>query len=78
MSFILDALKKSEAERQRNHGPALAEVTYGPRRGSQPWWIIGLGTGFEAHGDQRIANTLRYGAREHVRQDRIAVLVRLG
>jgi len=42
MSFILDALKKSEAERQRNHGPGLAEVTYGPRRGSPPWWLIGL------------------------------------
>ena len=42
MSFILDALKKSEAERQRNHGPGLAEVTYGPRRGAPPWWLIGL------------------------------------
>ena len=30
MSFILDALKKSETDRQRQNGPALFEVTVAP------------------------------------------------
>jgi general secretion pathway protein B len=38
MSFILDALKKSEAERQRQSGPALLEMrVVAPRRGLPPW-----------------------------------------
>lgn len=42
MSFILDALKKSEAERQRQAGPALLEMrVVAPRRGL-PLWAIGL------------------------------------
>ena len=43
MSFILDALKKSDAERQRNTGPTLAETPrrYGPPR--RPWWVFALG-----------------------------------
>lgn len=39
MSFILDALRKSENARQRNGGPALAEVPYARRREGRPWWV---------------------------------------
>ena len=39
MSFILDALRKSENARQRHGGPALAEVPIGRRRENRPWWI---------------------------------------
>jgi general secretion pathway protein B len=42
MSFILDALKKSETDRQRQATPALFEVKVAaPRRGF-PLWAIGL------------------------------------
>ena len=37
MSFILDALKKSENERQRQVGPSLADVQVGQRRTDKPW-----------------------------------------
>jgi len=43
MSFILDALKKSEAERQRQSGPALMEVRVTPPRRRLPLWWIALG-----------------------------------
>ena len=42
MSFILDALKKSENARQRQIGPAMAEL---PRRRYQterPWWAFAV------------------------------------
>ncbi|MBV8342631.1 MAG: general secretion pathway protein GspB [Gammaproteobacteria bacterium] len=40
MSFILDALKKSENDRQRRSGPALFEVKVAaPRTGLPPWAI---------------------------------------
>ncbi len=39
MSFILDALRKSENARQRNGGPALAEVPFARRREGRPWWV---------------------------------------
>jgi general secretion pathway protein B len=42
MSFILDALKKSETDRQRQSGPALFEVRVAPPRNSLPLWAIGL------------------------------------
>lgn len=42
MSFILDALKKSESERQRQSGPALFEVKLAPPRSRFPAWAIGL------------------------------------
>jgi general secretion pathway protein B len=43
MSFILDALKKSEAERQRQAGPVLFEAPIArPRRGV-PTWVIAAG-----------------------------------
>jgi general secretion pathway protein B len=42
MSFILDALKKSETDRQRQSAPAMFEVKVAaPRRGF-PLWAIGL------------------------------------
>jgi general secretion pathway protein B len=43
MSFILDALKKSETDRQRQNGPALFEVRVAPPRNGLPLWAIGLG-----------------------------------
>jgi general secretion pathway protein B len=43
MSFILDALKKSETDRQRQNGPALFEVRVAPPRSGLPLWAIGLG-----------------------------------
>ena len=43
MSFILDALKKSETDRQRQNGPALFEVRAPPPKTGLPLWAIGLG-----------------------------------
>lgn len=43
MSFILDALKKSESDRQRHSGPALYEVRVAPPRSRWPAWAIALG-----------------------------------
>lgn len=43
MSFILDALKKSDSERQRQSGPVLFEIRTAPRRGGLPAWAIVLG-----------------------------------
>ncbi len=42
MSFILDALKKSESERQRQHAPGIANI---PESGRQPYpakwpWVV--------------------------------------
>lgn len=43
MSFILDALKKSERERQRQTGPALFEVKVAPPRSRLPIWAVVIG-----------------------------------
>jgi general secretion pathway protein B len=43
MSFILEALKKSENERQRKIGPSLADVQARPRPTERPWWVIAVG-----------------------------------
>jgi general secretion pathway protein B len=43
MSFILDALKKSETDRQRQAAPALFEVKVAAPRRRFPNWAIGLG-----------------------------------
>lgn len=40
MSFILDALKKSEGERQRQNGPTMFEVRRAPRAIGLPTWAI--------------------------------------
>lgn len=42
MSFILDALKKSENDRQRQSGPAFFEVRVAPPRSKFPPWAIAL------------------------------------
>jgi general secretion pathway protein B len=42
MSFILDALKKSESDRQRQTGPALFEVKVAPPRSGFPVWAIAI------------------------------------
>jgi general secretion pathway protein B len=43
MSFILDALKKSETDRQRQSGPTLYEVRVAPPRARFPVWAVALG-----------------------------------
>jgi len=43
MSFILDALKKSEIERQRQSTPGLMDTPAALRRGRLPLWAILLG-----------------------------------
>jgi general secretion pathway protein B len=43
MSFILDALKKSESDRQRQNGPALFEVKVAPPRSRLPLWALAIG-----------------------------------
>jgi len=42
MSFILDALKKSESDRQRQGGPALFEVRVAPARNPLPAWAVAI------------------------------------
>lgn len=42
MSFILDALKKSESDRQRQSGPALFEVKIAPPRSRFPLWAVAI------------------------------------
>ena len=42
MSFILDALKKSETERQRADAPALYEMKKAPPRQRVATWLIVL------------------------------------
>jgi len=39
MSFILDALKKSEAERNRKSGPVLMDMRIAPPRRQLPTWV---------------------------------------
>jgi general secretion pathway protein B len=43
MSFILDALKKSEIERQRQSQPGLMDTPAAQRRGRLPLWAVSLG-----------------------------------
>jgi general secretion pathway protein B len=40
MSFILDALKKSERERERQRQPTPLDIPYGRRSRSQPLWLM--------------------------------------
>jgi general secretion pathway protein B len=42
MSFILDALKKSESDRQRRGTPGLGDIPEGSRSGHTPRWIAVL------------------------------------
>lgn len=42
MSFILDALKKSEIERQRQSVPGLTDTRLSPRRSRLPVWAVTL------------------------------------
>jgi general secretion pathway protein B len=42
MSFILDALKKSESDRQRQSGPSLFEVKVAPPRRTLPLWAVAI------------------------------------
>src|SRR5271154_454178 len=42
MSFILDALKKSEIERQRQSVPGLMDTRSGTRRSRLPVWAVAL------------------------------------
>lgn len=49
MSFILDALKKSESDRQRQGGPALFEVKVAPPRHALPPWAVAIAVLFVAN-----------------------------
>lgn len=42
MSFILDALKKSENERQRTIGPSLADAPARAPQSERPWWAVAV------------------------------------
>lgn len=42
MSFILEALRKSESDRQRLGNVALADLPVARRRSGQPWWVFAL------------------------------------
>jgi|SRR5450631_3377035 general secretion pathway protein B len=42
MSFILDALKKSESDRQRQSGPAFFDVKVTPPKPRFPFWALAL------------------------------------
>ena len=42
MSFILDALRKSEHERQRGAVPGLSEVPFAAPRRAPPYWALAL------------------------------------
>ncbi len=42
MSFILDALKKSENERQRTIGPSLADAPVRAAPTERPWWAVAV------------------------------------
>lgn len=42
MSFILDALKRSENERQRHQGPSLIDVPQRRMPAERPWWVFVL------------------------------------
>ncbi|HEY4367958.1 MAG TPA: general secretion pathway protein GspB [Steroidobacteraceae bacterium] len=42
MSFILDALKKSENERQRTIGPSLADAPARIPQSERPWWAVAV------------------------------------
>ncbi|HET8698160.1 MAG TPA: general secretion pathway protein GspB [Gammaproteobacteria bacterium] len=42
MSFILDALRKSEHERQRGAVPGISHVPFAPPRRETPRWMMGL------------------------------------
>lgn len=42
MSFILDALKKSENERKRTIGPSLADAPVQTSRSDKPWWAVAV------------------------------------
>lgn len=42
MSFILDALRKSEHERQRQTGPGIADLRPGSERAGFPLWAIAI------------------------------------
>ena len=43
MSFILDALKKSESERQRQGSPSMYEIKVAPPRSRFPVWAVVIG-----------------------------------
>lgn len=42
MSFILDALKKSENERQRTVGPSLTDAPLRRAQPERPWWAVAV------------------------------------
>ncbi len=65
MSFILDALRKSEHERQRQAGPGIADLqAAGAARSRQPLWALVLGALLVLNVAVVIALVLRGSGRE--------------
>jgi general secretion pathway protein B len=62
MSFILDALKKSESDRQRQGGPALFEVKVAAPRRALPLWAVAIAVLFAANLAVVIWLLMRHGA----------------
>lgn len=62
MSFILDALKKSEIERQRQSMPGLMDAPAALRRGRLPLWAILLGALLAINAVVLIVVMMRNGA----------------
>ena len=60
MSSILDALKKSEADRQRAAGPTLLDLRVQPRKRGLPAWAIALGVLLVGNGALLAWLTLRH------------------
>jgi general secretion pathway protein B len=65
MSFILDALKKSESERSQQSGPVLMDVRVVPPRQTTPAWVWILGVVLLAHLGLLSALLLRRGSTDN-------------
>lgn len=61
MSFILDALKKSENERQRQVGPSLADVRIIRKNAERPWWVVAVAALLVVNLGVLVVVLLRYG-----------------
>ena len=66
MSFILDALRKSETERQRHAAPGLADARYQASRNKRNVWVPVLSVilGVNADGRTQVATSARFVADE--------------
>jgi general secretion pathway protein B len=72
MSFILDALKKSESERSQQSGPVLMDIRVVPPRQTTPAWVWILGVVLLAHLGLLSALLLRRGSANTQQEPQIA------